>query len=91
MEIRTLAPNGILFYAQVTTHMYMCLYLQVSKYFEVTLFKQSAYDQIIKKTLYLSHILVLPLLTLKTYLFFFNYLLLQIYYVSCIIDYRMVC
>ncbi|XP_016662821.1 protein eyes shut [Acyrthosiphon pisum] len=28
MEIRTLAPNGILFYAQVTTHMYMCLYLQ---------------------------------------------------------------
>lgn len=29
MEIRTLAPNGILFYAQVTTHMYMCLYLQV--------------------------------------------------------------
>jgi len=30
MEIRTLAPNGILFYAQVTTHMYMCLYLQVS-------------------------------------------------------------
>ncbi|XP_050527265.1 protein eyes shut isoform X2 [Daktulosphaira vitifoliae] len=28
MEIRTLAPNGILFYAQVMTHMYMCLYLQ---------------------------------------------------------------
>lgn len=31
MEIRTLAPNGILFYAQVTMHMYMCLYLQVGK------------------------------------------------------------
>ncbi|XP_050426579.1 protein eyes shut isoform X2 [Adelges cooleyi] len=28
MELRTLAPNGILFFAQVTTHMYMCLYLQ---------------------------------------------------------------
>lgn len=48
MEIRTLAPNGILFYAHVTTHMYMCLYLQVGRKKSTYIFtieNKIAYDQ----------------------------------------------